>query len=216
MTSKSEPVAVKAPSSLRVAYASAALNVVLMTMQIVVGSLARSDALLADGIHTLADLAADGVVLAVLYFGANAVNLGRARQAQRFETVGSFLISAVLVLTGAEMLWRAFGNLTDGVDGPAVQMSALFVAVLVIAAKEGLFRYMLAAAQRTDSSILLASAWHARSDAISAVLAMLGVAGSLAGMATLDQAAAMVIGMMIVYMGCNISWTTFKAWPVRA
>jgi cation diffusion facilitator family transporter len=210
MSSKSEQVAVKSNPSIRVAYASAALNGVLMTMQIVVGSLAGSDALLADGIHTLADLAADGVVLAVLYFGASAVGLGRARQAQRLETLGSLLISAVLVATGAEMLWRAFSNLTDGVDGPAVQMSALFVAVLVIAAKEALFRYMMAAAQRSESSILLASAWHARSDAISAVVATLGVAGSLAGMATLDQAAAMVIGTMIVYMGCNISWTTLR------
>jgi cation diffusion facilitator family transporter len=216
MPSKSEQVAVKSNPSLRVAYASAALNVVLMTMQTVIGSVAHSDALLADGIHTLSDLAVDGVVLAVLHFGATAAGLGRTHHAQRLETMGSLLISAVLVATGLEMLWRGFGNLTDGVDGPAVQMSALFVAVLVIAAKEALFRYMMAAAQRSASSILLASAWHARSDAISAIVATLGVAGSLAGMATLDQAAAMIIGTMIVYMGCNISWTTFKAWPVRA
>ncbi len=216
MSSKSEQVAVKSNPSLRVACASAALNGVLMTMQIVVGSLANSDALLADGLHTLADLAADGVVLAILYFGATAAGLGRMHQAQRFETLGSLLIGAVLVATGAEMLWRAFGNLTDGVDGPAVQMSALFVALLVIVAKEVLFRYMMAAARRSDSTLLLASAWHARSDAISAVIATLGVVGSLAGMATLDQVAAMIIGTMIVYMGCTISWTTFKAWPARA
>jgi cation diffusion facilitator family transporter len=216
MPSKSEQVAVKSNPSLRVAYASVVLNVILMTMQIVIGSVAGSDALLADGIHTLSDLAADGVVLAVLHFGAAAAGLGRVREAQRLETMGTLLISAVLVATGAEMLWHAFGNLNDSNDGSTVQMSALFVAVLVIAAKEALFRYVMVEAQRSESSILRASAWHARSDAISAVVATLGIAGNLAGVAVLDQVAAMIIGSMIAYMGCSLSWTTFKAWPARA
>jgi divalent metal cation (Fe/Co/Zn/Cd) transporter len=82
-------------------------------------------------------------------------------------------------------------------------------------AKEALFRYMRAEAQRSHSNVLLASAWHARVDAVSALVATLGILGSMAGMPMLDHVAAGVIGLMILRMGYSNCWTALKDLAAR-
>ncbi|HEY2000238.1 cation diffusion facilitator family transporter [Paraburkholderia sp.] len=190
-------------SSVRAAYVSAMLNAALMTMQIVIGLSAHSDGLVADGIHTLSDLAADGVVIAVLYFGAATANGRRAGAADGglHTTLATLLVGVLLVVTAGEMLWHSVEPSTILSVSATVRAGALTVAVCVMFAKEALFRYLRAQARQTRSTLLLASAWHARLDAVSALTAALGIAGSLAGWPVLDRVAAGVIGLMILRMG---------------
>jgi len=210
MSSTSEHGREKHDAAFKAAQVSVLLNAVLMTMQIVIGWLAYSDGLLADGVHTLADLAADGMVLAVLRLSATAVRRSANDQYDRYETIGSLLISFLLIATGMETLWSCLGHAVNASNASSVHASALVVAMFVIVAKEALFRYIMAVAKRTRSTILVASAWHARSDAISALIAAVGILGSMAGLAISDRLAAAVIGIMIARIGVNLGWKAVK------
>ncbi|MDE1009520.1 MAG: cation diffusion facilitator family transporter [Paraburkholderia fungorum] len=187
---------------LKAASASALLNAFLMAMQIAIGLSAHSDGLVADGIHTLSDLVADGVVLVVLVLSTK--NLSAARlegDGNASQAVASLFIAALLILTAAEMLWHSIGQTATLNPSTAMQVCALAVSGFVTIAKETLFHYMRAEGRRSGSAILLASAWHARMDAVSALVATLGVAGSMAGMPMLDHVAGAAIGLMIMRMG---------------
>lgn len=204
-------------SCFKAAYVSAALNAALMALQIAIGLFAHSDGLVADGIHTLSDLAADGVVLAVLYLAAAAAD-GRGSadpDGGVHGTLANLLIGVLLIGTATDMLWHCLGPSTMPSASPTIRASALMVALLAMASKEALFRYMRAEAQRTDSAVLHASAWHARLDAVSAFVAALGVAGGIAGVAALDHVAAAVIGLMILRMGYSNAWSALKALSAR-
>jgi cation diffusion facilitator family transporter len=217
MPSPSERPRQSRGGAFKAAYVSAMLNAALMTMQIVIGRFAHSDGLVADGIHTLSDLAADGVVIAVLFVGGAAASGRRAASADGnlHASLASLLIGALLIGTAGEMLWHSIGPAAILTVSATVRASALVVAIFVMFAKEALFRYMRAEAQRSHSGVLLASAWHARLDALSALVATLGIIGSLAGLPMLDQVAAGVIGLMILRMGYNNCWTALKELTAR-
>lgn len=203
----------------KAASASALLNAFLSTMQITLGITAHSDGLFADGIHTLSDLAADAIVLLVLYLSAK--HLGaKARHARetRAHTAGqthdarhadnsteqalaSLFIAIILIVTAAQMLWNSVAQNSALSSSVAMTFGALAVSGFVMVAKETLFRYLRAESRRTGSAILQASAWHARVDAVSALVATLGLAGSLAGLPMLDHIAGAAIGMLILRMG---------------
>jgi cation diffusion facilitator family transporter len=188
---------------LKAASASALLNAFLMALQIAIGLTAHSDGLLADGIHTLSDLAADSVVLIVLYLSTKQLNATpREGDGNTSQAVASLLIAVLLIATAGEMLWHSIGQTATLSGNTTMLVSALAVSGFVTIAKETLFRYMRAEGRRTGSAILLASAWHARMDAVSALVATLGVAGSMAGMPMLDHVAGAAIGLMIMRMGC--------------
>jgi cation diffusion facilitator family transporter len=210
MSSTSEHGRETQGAAVKAAQISVLLNAALMTMQITIGWLAFSDGLLADGVHTLADLAADAMVLMVLQLSAAAARRRVEFQYDRYETIGSLVISLLLIATGLETLWNSLRHVADISNGPSVHAAALVVALFVIAAKEALFRYIMAVAKRTRSSILIASAWHARADALSALIAVAGILGSMAGVPMSDRLAAALIGLMIARMGMRLGWKAVK------
>ncbi|MFM0360676.1 cation diffusion facilitator family transporter [Paraburkholderia sediminicola] len=188
---------------LKAASASALLNAFLMALQIAIGLTAHSDGLFADGVHTLSDLAGDGVVLIVLVLSSKHLSATpREGDGNTVQALASLFIAALLIVTAAEMLWHSIGQTATLSGNTTMQVGALAVSSFVTIAKEALFRYMRAEGQRAGSAILLASAWHARMDAVSALVATLGVAGSIAGMPMLDHVAGAAIGLMITRMGC--------------
>jgi cation diffusion facilitator family transporter len=217
MPSPSERPRQSRGSAFKGAYVNAMLNAALMVMQIVIGLFAHSDGLVADGIHTLSDLAADGVVIAVLFLGAAATSRRRAASTDGslHASLASLFIGTLLIGTAGEMLWHSIGPAAILTISVSVRASALVVAIFVMFAKEALFRYMRSEAQRSHSGVLLASAWHARLDALSALVATLGIIGSMAGLPMLDHVAASVIGLMILRMGYNYCWTALKDLPAR-
>jgi cation diffusion facilitator family transporter len=192
----------KAAALLKAASASALLNAFLMVIQIAVGLTAHSDGLFADGVHTLSDLAADSVVLIVLYLSTRQLKTTpRETDSNTAQAVASLFIAVLLIVTAAEMLWHSIDQTATLSGNTMTRVSALAVSLFVTLAKETLFRYMRAEGRRTGSAILLASAWHARMDAVSALVATLGVAGSIAGLPMFDHAAGAAIGLMILRMG---------------
>ena len=119
----------------------------------------------------------------------------------RYENGASLIIGAILFLVGSIMIWSASGKLWHPEAISEVHIVALWVALFALVTKELLFRYMLAVATRIQSSLLIANAWHARSDAASSVVVSVGIVGNLLGFPWLDPVAAIVVGVLIARMG---------------
>ena len=196
----------RAAAAARSTWVSVGVNVVLTTVQIVAGLLTRSQGLVADGIHSLSDLVSDFVVLLAGHHSRKDADEDHPYGHHRFETAASLALGALLLAVGAGMLWSAFVKLEQPESVPAVHGAALWVAGIALVAKESLFRYMLAVAKRVKSSMLVANAWHARSDAASSLVVGVGIVGNLAGYPILDPIAAAIVGFMVAKMGWSFAW----------
>ncbi len=190
----------------RSTWVSVAVNVLLSGTQIAVGLLARSQGLVADGIHSLSDLVADFAVLFANRHSQKGADLDHPYGHQRFETAASLALGLMLLAVAAGMVWSALQKLETPGSIATVHVSALWVALGAIAAKELLFRYMLQQARRVKSSLLVANAWHARSDAASSLVVSLGLLGNLAGYPLLDPMAALIVGFLVGRMGWTFGW----------
>lgn len=188
---------------------SVAVNLSLCTGQITVGLLTRSQGLIADGIHSLSDLAADFIVLAASRLSGKDADEDHPYGHYRFETGASLALGLLLLAVAVGMLMSAVGKLQAPASIPTVKEAALWVALGAILAKECLFRYMLAVAKRAKSSLLAANAWHARSDAASSLVVALGIAGNLLGYPILDPIAAIVVSLLIARIGWGFAWRAF-------
>ena len=182
------------------------VNLVLSTVQIVVGVWAKSQSLIADGIHSLSDLVADFVVLFANHHSQKDADEDHPYGHQRFETAASLVLGLLLLAVGVGMVWSAVVKLENPESVPQVHSVALWVAGGALVGKELLFRYMLAVAKKVKSSMLVANAWHARSDAASSLVVGVGIAGNLAGYPILDPIAALIVGFMVGKMGWEFGW----------
>jgi cation diffusion facilitator family transporter len=189
---------------------SVAVNVLLSSVQIGVGLLARSSALVADGVHSLSDLVADFVVLLANRYSHKAADEDHPYGHFRFETAASLVLGALLLAVGIGMLWSSALKFREPALIPRVHLVALWVALIALVAKEGLFRYMLRVAHRVKSSMLVANAWHARSDAASSLVVGLGIIGNLSGLPLLDPLAAALVGFMVLKMGWEFGYEALQ------
>jgi cation diffusion facilitator family transporter len=196
----------RAAQASRSTWVSVGVNLVLSSMQIVVGVFARSQALVADGIHSLSDLLSDVAVLFARHHSQKAADADHPYGHQRFETAASLLLGVLLLGVAAGMLWSALAKLEAPLAVAPVHASALWMAGVALVSKELLFRYMLRVGRRVKSSLLVANAWHARSDAASSLVVGVGIVGNLAGYPLLDPIAALIVGLMVGRMGWRFGW----------
>ena len=196
----------RAKAASRTTWVSVAVNIVLSATQIAVGVLAKSQGLVADGVHSLSDLVADFVVLLAGRQSQKDADIDHPYGHQRFENAASLVLGLLLLGVGAGMIWSAVGKLETPASIPTAHPVALWVALAALAAKELLFRYMLRVAKMVKSSMLVANAWHARSDAASSLVVGLGLIGNLMGYPMLDPIAALVVGLMVGKMGWSFGW----------
>jgi cation diffusion facilitator family transporter len=196
----------RAAAASRSTWVSVGVNLLLTVTQVVVGVISKSQGLVADGIHSLSDLVADFVVLFASHHGKKDADEDHPYGHQRFETAASLVLGLLLLAVGIGMLWSAFRKLEDPDTVQKVRVIALWVAGAALIAKEALFRYMLSVAKRVKSSMLVANAWHARSDAASSLVVGIGIIGNLAGYPILDPIAALIVGFMVAKMGWGFSW----------
>lgn len=185
---------------------SVGVNVALSALQLVVGLWTHSQALVADAVHSLSDLVSDFVVLVAAHFSAKDADADHPYGHHRFENAASLALGVILLAVGAGMMAAAVGKLEASEALPTVHPAALWVALAALVSKELLFRYMLAVAKRVKSSLLVANAWHARSDAASSLVVAVGIGGNLAGYPLLDPVAALIVGFMVAKMGWSFGW----------
>lgn len=200
----------------RSTWVSVWVNLLLTAVQMAVGLFAQSQALVADAIHSLSDLVSDGLVLFANKHSAKGPDADHPYGHLRFETAATLGIGVLLAAVGLGMLWGSFQRLQAPELIPVVHPAAFYVALLALLSKELLFRYLLRVARRVRSTLLVANAWHARSDAASSLVVAMGVGANLAGLPLADPLAALVVGLMIVRMGWKFSWQAFNDLVDRA
>lgn len=180
---------------------SVVVNIFLSCFQVILGMFSGSQGLVADGMHSFSDVVADVVVLVANKKSRKPSDDDHHYGHGRYENGASLIIGAILFVVGTAMVWSASGKLWHLSGIAEVHIIALWMALFTLAVKELLFRYMLAVAKRIRSSLLVANAWHARSDAASSVVVAVGIVGNLLGFPLLDPVAAMIVGVLIARMG---------------
>jgi len=200
----------------RSTWVSVAVNLGLTVTQVIAGLLSGSQGLIADGIHSLSDLVADFVVLLAIHHSKKEPDDDHHYGHQRYENAASMVLGALLLTVGIGMIWSAAHKLQAPETIPTVHLLALWVALGALVVKEGLFRYMLAIAERVRSSMLVANAWHARSDAASSLVVAIGIGGNLLGFALLDPIAALIVGFLVGKMGWGFLWDALHDLTDRA
>jgi cation diffusion facilitator family transporter len=185
----------------KVTWISVAVNVALTVLQIVVGLFGKSQALVADGLHSLSDLLCDFLVLFANRHGARDADEEHPYGHARIETATTLALGLILLGVGGALFWGAVERLQNPAALQKVHVATLWIGILTLAGKEMLFRYMLRVARRLRSQMLEANAWHARSDAASSVVVVAGISGNLLGFTSLDILAAVLVALMIMRMG---------------
>lgn len=182
------------------------INLVLTILQIVVGFFGHSQALIADGLHSLSDLLSDFMVLFANRKSQRSADVSHPYGHARIETATTFLLGVMLVGIGIGLLWGAGVKLQDPTALRPVHVATLYIALFTLACKEGLYRYLLAVGKRLNSQMLIANAWHSRSDAASSLVVVAGIGGNLLGFHYFDLVAALLVGLMIVRMGWKMAF----------
>jgi len=181
----------------------AMLNVVLMILKISSGLFIKSTALIADGVHSLSDLATDFVVLVGARFSNRPPDETHPFGHGKIETLASLLIAVILLVVGFGFFWSAGSAIyRKEVNYPGFLM--LVIAAISVVSKEIIFFLTRKVARKTHSPALYANAWHHRSDSFSSVAVLLGGAASLFGWGYADHMAAIVVGFMIIAVGGKI------------
>lgn len=190
-------------SARAVTLGGAFLNLVLSVVKLVVGVVANSAALVADGVHSLSDLIGDGIVWLAYVLGGKEADDDHHYGHQRYQTVAAVVVALLIAATAIGIMWEAIDRL-DQSDFVTPGWLALVVAAVSIVVKEGLFRWQYAVGTRLNDQLLKGNAVHHRSDAMSSVAALIGIGGAMAGAAALDLVAAVVVGLLLLRAGWGI------------
>ena len=188
----------------RVSMVSILGNLLLTVFKLIAGILARSGAMISDAIHSASDVVSSFVVIVGVRIAAKAPDEGHPYGHERFECVAAMVLSAILVLAGGgigvDAVRKIAGAETLAVPGTL----ALVAAAVSIVSKEAMFWYTRNNAKRIDSTALMAEAWHHRSDALSSVGALIGIAGARMGFPVLEPVASLIICLLVLKVAVEI------------
>lgn len=187
------------------------VNAFLILFKFLAGTFGQSQALIADAVHSISDLFTDFVVLLGLRIGRKAPDEKHHFGHARIETLASAIVGLALIATALFLGIKAIWNIYHHTEYHPTWL-ALVGAGVSIALKEALYHYTIRIGRRIKSSAIVANAWHQRSDALSSVAVLLGVAGARIKPSwhILDSLAALLVSFFIVKVGLEILWNTFR------
>jgi cation diffusion facilitator family transporter len=194
----------------RVTLVCAALNLLLAALKLVIGVVGQSQALIADGIHSLSDLASDAMVLVTIRFASDAADEDHPYGHARFETVATVILGLLLLLVAAGIVLDAAERILHPELLSRPGFLALSVAAVSIVLNEWMYWYSMRAARQVKSDLMRANAWHHRSDAVSSIIVLIGVAGSMAGYPALDAVGAIGVSLLIAKIGWELGWSGIR------
>ena len=189
-------------------------NAALLTFKFIAGVTGNSSAMIADAVHSLSDFVTDLLVLVFLSISAKPQDQSHDYGHGKFETIASFLIGLALVaaatgivVSGSTKLWSWWGG--EQLESPG--WIALWAALLSILIKELLYQYTARKGRALDSQVMVANAWHHRSDALSSIGAAIGIGGAIwlgQRWTVLDPVASIVVGLMLVKVAYELLKTS--------
>lgn len=191
----------------RVTIIGALINIILSITKVVFGVLGHSQALVADGIHSLSDLLTDALVIIGTRYGSQAPDQEHPYGHQRIETAATLLLALVLILVGIGIIYDG-GMRIMARDFEMPSLYVIWIAALSVILKEGLYRYTKIIAEKIQSKLVHMNAWHHRSDAASSIVVVIGVTATLLGFRYFDSIAAIIVGLMIIKMGWSQGWSS--------
>ena len=192
------------------------VNALLTAFKIVAGIIGHSAAMVVDGVHSLSDLLSDMVVLVFVRISGKGRDKNHDYGHGKFETFATLIISLMLLVVGANLMSSGIASIKKILGGERVEapgMIALWAALLSIVSKEILYRYTAVQGRKLDSPMMVANAWHHRSDALSSVGSLLGIGGAILlgdKFVILDPLAGCVISIFIIVMAVRMSIPAIK------
>ncbi len=191
---------------MRVTWVGMAVNLLLVVFKIWAGIVARSQALVADGVHSVSDLFSDAVVLFGLKWGRKGADADHPYGHARIETISSMLVGLILLAVSIGIAYNAILSIyRHNVAQPS--LLAVWAAVISIALKEGMYWYTIIVGRRLKSMALIANAWHHRSDALSSVAVLIGVGATFVNPEwhLADAIAALVVTIFVGRVGLQLA-----------
>ena len=189
----------------RVSAVSIALNAALSLLKLLAGLLAHSGAMISDAVHSASDVLSSVIVIIGVKLSVRAPDREHPYGHERFECVAAIVLSVVLAVTGLLIGYKAAGSLDPASAAqPVPGRLALVAAAVSIAVKEGMYWYTRFYGKRLNSTSLMANAWHHRSDALSSVGALIGIAGARLGYPVMEPLASLVICVFILKAAYDI------------
>lgn len=195
----------------RVTLIGSIVNLMLTAIKIIAGVVGKSGAMIADGIHSLSDLASDIVVLIFVPIAGKAKDKDHKYGHGKFETLATLVVSLILMFVAIRLVASSGKSIISALSGnilPKPGYIALVAAIISIVSKEILYQYTALVARRTNSSVCKANAWHHRSDALSSIGSLLGIGGAVIlgnKWTILDPVAAVIIGLMILFVAIKMA-----------
>jgi len=196
--------------TVRVTLIGSVIDFLLGVAKIFVGFTAQSQALIADGFHSLSDLVTDVAVLYAAKHSHQEADEDHPYGHGRIETVVTVGLGIALMGVAVGIMIDATNRLFNPNTLLSPGMLALVIATISVLSKEAIYQYTMVFARRYRSNMLKANAWHSRSDAISSIIVMVGIIGSMAGLMYLDAIAAIGVGIMIAKIGWDLAWHSLK------
>lgn len=196
--------------TIRVTLIGSVVDLLLGIAKIIVGMAEQSQALIADGIHSLSDLVTDVAVLYAAKHSHQEADENHPYGHGRIETVVTVALGVALIAVAFGIMFDAAERLFNPNELYSPSYLALVIAGISVAAKEIIYQYTMVVAKRYRSNMLKANAWHSRSDAISSIIVFIGILGSMAGLTYLDGIAAIGVGIMIAKIGWDLAAHSIK------
>ena len=199
----------RSKESQKVTIVGASIDLFLSIIKIVLGYIGQSSALIADGIHSFSDLLTDWVTWYASKLSGDAPDDDHPYGHERFETVATLGISIFLAIVGTIIIFDGFERFSNPNE---LQYGNWLIAAaaLSILSKEGLYWYTLKVSKIIKSDLLRANAWHHRTDALSSIVVVIGIIGAVNGYSFLDSVAAMIVGVLIIYIGWQLGFEATK------
>lgn len=189
------------PDKRRVTIVGAVWNLLLAIGKIAAGIVGHSQALIVDGIHSLSDMVSDAVVLVAARWSAIEADHNHPYGHGRIETVATAIVGVLLLAVAIGFIVDAVLRLLEPERLMQPGWLALWVAAISVGIKEILYWYTRRVAQHSRSNLIMANAWHHRSDALSSLVVIAGVAGAMGGLLWLDAVAAILVAATVAIMG---------------
>lgn len=194
----------------KVTLVGSVVDLLLGVIKIVIGWAANSQALIADGLHSLSDLGTDFVVLYAAKHSHREADEDHPYGHGRIETLATVGLGLTLIVVAVGVAYEGVQRLNQ----PELLMQpgamALAAAIVSVIAKEAIYHYTMRVARKLRSNMLIANAWHSRSDAISSVVVVIGVGGTMMGYTYLDAVAAIAVAVMIAKIGFDLVRSSTK------
>ena len=193
--------------ALRVSAVSIGLNIFLTVFKLAAGIAGHSGAMVSDAIHSASDVFSTVIVIIGFVVSRRKSDFEHQYGHERMECVSAMLLAVILAATGAGIgyngMLKIFSQDYSTLQQP--EFIALLAAIISILTKEAMYWYTVFAARKINSGSLKADAWHHRSDALSSVGSLIGIAGAMCGVKVLDPAASVVISVFIIKAAYDIT-----------